>query len=1378
MNNHYHIISFLVFVLVNITANSVISGEKEQLPQPPVFSHYSGFFTEPFELTLETPYNGIYPYTVSKDGYEAVSGDVTVTDQDIEVEVILYSEKKKSKSVRNTEKSTYLVTFNVEMADAPYEDGDHVYISGNFTDPPWPVPGSDENLQMEQTNDDLLTYSLSFNLPEGNYEYKYFLNEGWEHGEWGGPPNREISINSNTVINDIWGDIDPDDPDEPDDPDTLYTVTFIISDQDNNPVENAVITFDGISHEPGEYIIENVAPAAKVRYTRDGSIPDSDSEVYSTPIEVTYRDGEPNDISMIPTNNLQPGHVYNEHWQPPAGEVFKITGIRSRTFLAGKQPSETVTKNYIVTQEGKNRFSMPIVSINSHRGSFFDADSGIYVHGNHTNYNQRGIEWERFIHFEFFENSGNSVFSQDMGIRIHGGTTRNRPRKSLRLYARSDYGTTWVNYPLFPDKDINRYKRFLLRNSGNDWRDAIFRDAFMQSLLKDMKIDIQYSRPAIVFINGEYWGVHNIRDRLDNRYMQTHYGLDDEMDYTVLEGNAELYIGNPAGINHYQDMLQFLGNPGVAADANYSELKTMMDIKNFTNYQVAQIYFMNTDWPGNNLQYWRYNTESYQPDAPYGLDGRWRWKVFDLDFGFGLNFDYVTGVEQGPAHNTLAFALEDDGPHWPNPPWSTFILRKLIENESFKNHFIIRFADLLNTTFSEDNVIEELAEYRLMYLPEMPEHIHRWRMPESMEHWESEIQVMQNFASERPGYLRHYIAEEFGLDETAAITLKTANSSQGGIRLNTVELHEIEPKWEGIYFTNMQMEVEALPYPGNRFSHWEGLNNNTNPDVSFTLIDDINIIAHFQDALVHYWHFNNLPDGAISAVEADYSTTSNAFITYPGTGDGYMDRTDGTLLNAHHSASAGYGLRVRNPADTRKMLFKAPTKNYKDIIVSFATHRTTNGAQIQEFYYSTDNGENWLLADEYSIETDYEKVVIDLTEIEAVNNNPDLYFKILFEGEEASNTDGNNRFDNIAISGIATQLTIGKSNPPDGYENEEYKGFYFSASGGSPPYEYDIISGNLPQGMSMSSSGLLSGTPSENGIFTFTVEVTDSSNSTDSYEFSLKINHLSLIHYWHFNNLESDELYKINADYSIITTSGDITYPGTGNGYMDRTDGTIINSLQNSGAGYGLRVRNPADTRKLLFEIPSSGYKNLEFSFAARKTTNGAWQQELHISADGGISWTQVGSAYIIEMDYNLYSFDLSSFEDANNNPNLQIKIHFTGDEASGDSGNNRFDNIALHGKPLSVGIPKPEENRVLRQNYPNPFSTLTTIPFEIKTDGYVKIEVYNIMGNYLETITDSFFQAGKHHVVFDGTSYPGGIYIYRIISPGKTESRQMIIMQ
>ncbi len=630
---------------------------------------------------------------------------------------------------------------------------------------------------------------------------------------------------------------------------------------------HADILTPSFSHSPGFYdepvqlSIDVDHPEAEIYYTTDGSEPSQDDYRYEGPLKLDSREGDPNVISEIPTNSLNEGHPYRENWVPPQGEVFKINVIRARAFLEDDTAGEIASASYLIDPDSENgrRYTMPVVSIHSDPDNFFDDEKGIYVEGQTgANFHQRGREWERPVHIEFFEEDGTMGFGQDAGIRIHGGTTRNRPRKSLRLYARSDYGKTWFNYPIFTDKPVPRYKRFILRNSGNDWSEAVFRDAYLQRLIQyNTEIDVQYSRPAIVFLNGEYWGIHNIRDRYDGRYLESHYGVDPDR-ITIMENNAGFDKGSEEGAADYDDFYKFVTEKPMSLFFNYEEVQDMMDVDNFIDYQILHIFTRNTDWPGNNKRYWKYLDGTTEADMPEGQDGRWRWMAFDLDFGFGQQFDYVynSGAPYGdnnPFHNTIAFAMEDDGPDWPNPPWSTALLRNLMENGTFRNTFINRFANHLNTSFHPDRATALLDSMKSLYQPEMEEHIKRWTEPDYA-YWQNDLSIMRDFAENRADAMFDHLNDYFNLNGTQPISLDVNDKRGGRIVLNGMEISSgIEGidapayPWEGTYFSGEPITLVARPEAGYEFTGWSGDISESADTVEVSLDEFTSIYANFRE---------------------------------------------------------------------------------------------------------------------------------------------------------------------------------------------------------------------------------------------------------------------------------------------------------------------------------------------------------------------------------------------------------------------------------------------------------------------------------------------------------------------------------------------------
>lgn len=237
-----------------------------------------------------------------------------------------------------------------------------------------------------------------------------------------------------------------------------------------------------------------------------------------------------------------------------------------------------------------------------------------------------------------------------------------------------------------------------------------------------------------------------------------------------------------------------------------------MDIDNYIAYQLSQIYFRNTDWPQNNIRYYRVK-QDYNPDANPPFDGRWRWLLFDTDHGFTFR------GSDSYQHNTLEYASREDH-------WSTYLFRNLLKNENFKFQFITEFADHLNTTFNSQRVINEIKIKKNTFEPEIEEHIYRWNRPNSIERWHQEIKNMENFASKRPDHVREHLIEKFNLEGIVNLNI-ISDSNAGHIQVNSILLDESTPginnleNWSGIYFKNVPITVTAIPAEGYTFKGWK-----------------------------------------------------------------------------------------------------------------------------------------------------------------------------------------------------------------------------------------------------------------------------------------------------------------------------------------------------------------------------------------------------------------------------------------------------------------------------------------------------------------------------------------------------------------------------
>lgn len=631
----------------------------------------------------------------------------------------------------------------------------------------------------------------------------------------------------------------------------FYTNNFQLELHHPDPDVTIIYTLDGSDPDPGnlngttyEHMIEY--PSGGWGGSPEGEMVEFSyrSREYSEPIEIRNRTSDDNYLSRMRTASdahPNPGH-----------SLFKGTVVRAKAVREGALSDRIQTHTYFVTPRGRGRFSLPVIALTVQENHLFGYEDGIYVPGIHfreniepgldANFEGRGIEWERPATIELFEaGSVTPDHTQDIGVRIHGGYSRRFVLKSFRLYARNQYGDNRFYYQMFPDQPYNEFNRLLLRHAGNDFHGTMFRDAMMQRVVGHMKFDTQAYRPFVTLLNGEYWALLNLRERYDKHYLARVHGADpDNID--LLENNSIVKEGSNT---HFQEMISYLRDNNMQEDEHYQEMQTRMDMENFIDYQIAQIFVGNTDWPGNNIDYWRYRTDGYDPDAPGQLDGRWRWLAYDMDFGFNL----YGGTP--PSHNTLEHATVTGGPSWPNPDWSTELLRTLLENPTFRNGFITRYLDQLNTAFLPERVVGIINEMAAHIQPEFGEHRDRWNQG----NWNQINNQIIPFAEERNVHARTHLRNFFNIPMQHNLTVDVSDAAAGRVQVNTIELSPETPgvstdpwPWTGIYFRGVPVTLKALPWPGYEFSHWKGVSSEIENDkeIELNLSSNRTVAAVFQ----------------------------------------------------------------------------------------------------------------------------------------------------------------------------------------------------------------------------------------------------------------------------------------------------------------------------------------------------------------------------------------------------------------------------------------------------------------------------------------------------------------------------------------------------
>jgi hypothetical protein len=536
---------------------------------------------------------------------------------------------------------------------------------------------------------------------------------------------------------------------------------------------------------------------------------------------------------------------------PPPSHLLKGTVIRATAFKDGQTLGPTTTASYFVMPRAT--FKLPVVSLVAAEDRLFGYEKGILVAGEANdrfrqenpsqtraagnapaNWLQRGKEAEVPAHFQYFSDRldpERASVDQGIGVRVHGGVNRAAPSKSLRLYARKEYGKANLRHAFFDEEQ--KYKRLLLRNSGNDFYRTMMRDAAIQQILTGLRFDVQAYQPTVVFLNGEYWGILNLREYLDKHFLSRHHGVDeDRLDIMDLDKADEGSDG------HWRELMTYIDTHPLQEDRHFDHVVGQIDVDNFIDYIIANIFVVNYDWPHNNVRHWRLQVGQSGEQNPPAHDGRWRWLMFDTDAGFR---DFVPDalsrlVKVDPRYNSRTAEL----------------FRSLLKNKRFEQAFVMRFSDLLNTSFKAERMVSVIGDVRSDIEAEMPRHIGRWAFPESLKVWHEGVDHLQNFARERPTVQRLQLAQFFALPGEYQVKLNVSDSLHGRIRVNSTTIDQRTPglsgsayPWSGTYFKQVPLEVEALPAPCHAFVRWDGAAQ-TEPRITLQPDADVTLTAVFR----------------------------------------------------------------------------------------------------------------------------------------------------------------------------------------------------------------------------------------------------------------------------------------------------------------------------------------------------------------------------------------------------------------------------------------------------------------------------------------------------------------------------------------------------
>jgi hypothetical protein len=437
--------------------------------------------------------------------------------------------------------------------------------------------------------------------------------------------------------------------------------------------------------------------------------------------------------------------------------------LRCASFKNGIATSKTIMRTYLMERLP----DLPIVSIAVDPVEMFDAPRALYKSSFEPNSDCGGAfssfrrDDSLLVHVDFFEKDfhrkGEDVaWSYPAAIKIHGGCSRQWDKKSVIISFREIYGQKNLKYPLFPEfPELTKFKHFMLRNNGNNYPYDYIRDLLMNQLTEGLNIDYQKGRAVVVFYNGEYYGIHNLRERTNSDYFETNYNIDEDfIDLVKVDKGGTVSKGSD---DDYQDIVRWLNGVSLSDNENFKQLEKRIDVDNFTNHFQSRIYYKDCDWPGKNMKRWRSRTGQ----------SKWRWLLYDTDHGFGGWGSNHQGC------GTMEYITATNGPSWPNPSHSTLMMRKLLENENYKNAFINRFSLLIATYFAPERVEAKKSELMAPINSEITYDQRKWG-PKTGD----PVKSISSFATDRPAEMHGNIGSFWNLEKPVDFTISINGSGK------------------------------------------------------------------------------------------------------------------------------------------------------------------------------------------------------------------------------------------------------------------------------------------------------------------------------------------------------------------------------------------------------------------------------------------------------------------------------------------------------------------------------------------------------------------------------------------------------------------------
>ena len=501
----------------------------------------------------------------------------------------------------------------------------------------------------------------------------------------------------------------------------------------------------------------NTNPQNHIRYTINGNRPTAQSALYEEPIVL---DGSNYSKSDIYTIQISPDNLV---YVPDS--IQHCIVIRAAAFDENDSCVSAVTTNsYFIRALGCDTHGLPAVSLCADSLDLFDYERGIMVPGvffdslnpqQSGNYYQKGIEWERLVNVEYRDYSNNNGINQPCGLRAHGNRARRQPQKGLKIYAREEYGKKRFNYRFFEDCPYNSFKHLVLKSFSTLYPNTSIQDYICGQTALDMGLEAGQSRPVVLFLNGEYWGIYFLQEKMDERFLEDHFNIDIEHCNIVGNWNGLAEHGGPINAQgnneEFVELMDWLDTTDLSQEQNYRRLGSLIDVDNFMDYIIFETFVANNDWPSNNMRCWKMDR------------GRWRWIFFDGDAAF--NSYGVDSYGNPTPLDVFGNATYTGSGGWPSSEKATRLFRKCLENEGFVSRFDDKIWEKCREVLNYEHMSWYYSHIKELLSPEIETQSFRFGNPDSYGYWNWACTLTDDFLVNREETYTFEWSSFMGLDE-------------------------------------------------------------------------------------------------------------------------------------------------------------------------------------------------------------------------------------------------------------------------------------------------------------------------------------------------------------------------------------------------------------------------------------------------------------------------------------------------------------------------------------------------------------------------------------------------------------------------------------